>query len=184
MVKRFFGQIVLNLNTRQDEMTGVICVPQQNCDIAVALQKGCIGVLILYRWGAAACLAENLHRVKDSKWERYAYSIAYHRPSMQGCASFVPQINKMTGWDSRLTRRGTTNSRDHSGRGAASAEDAQGAPAQIHISPSIQVSEENISGSGGWSAVSYQTLPSSPFDEGEEEEGKARERNERLCVCV
>ena len=45
--------------------------------------------------------------------------------------------------DSRLTRRGTTHSRDLSGRGAARAEDAQGTPTQSHISSSIQVYEDN-----------------------------------------
>ena len=35
--------------------------------------------------------------------------------------------------DSRLTRRGTTHSRDLSGRGTARAEDAQGTPTQSHI---------------------------------------------------
>ena len=44
--------------------------------------------------------------------------------------------------DSRLTRRGTTHSRDISGRGAARAEDAQGTPTQSHISPSILVYED------------------------------------------
>ena len=41
-----------------------------------------------------------------------------------------------------LTRRGTTHSREISGRGAARAEDSQGAPAQSHVSPSIQAYED------------------------------------------
>jgi len=44
---------------------------------------------------------------------------------------------------SRLTRRGTTHSRDLSGRGAARAEVDRGKPTQSHISPSILVYEEN-----------------------------------------
>ena len=48
-----------------------------------------------------------------------------------------------TVWDSRLTRRGTTHSRDLSGRGAARAEDAQGTPTQSHISPTILVYKDN-----------------------------------------
>ena len=39
--------------------------------------------------------------------------------------------------DSRLTRGGTTHSRDLSGRGTAREEDAQATPTQSHISPSI-----------------------------------------------
>ena len=46
--------------------------------------------------------------------------------------------------DSRLTRRGTTHSRDISGRGAAKAENAQGTPTQSNIPPSVLVYEENI----------------------------------------
>jgi hypothetical protein len=44
--------------------------------------------------------------------------------------------------DSRLTRGGTTHSRDLSRRGAARAEDAQGTPSQSHISPSILVYDD------------------------------------------
>ena len=43
---------------------------------------------------------------------------------------------------SRVTRRGTTHSRDLSGRGAARAEDAQGTPTQSQISPIILAFEE------------------------------------------
>ena len=45
---------------------------------------------------------------------------------------FVSCVSAMS-----IKRRGTTHSRDLSGRGAARAEDAQGTPSQSHISPSI-----------------------------------------------
>ena len=41
--------------------------------------------------------------------------------------------------------RWTTHSRDHFGKGTATAEDAQWTPTQSHISPSILVYEENHS---------------------------------------
>jgi hypothetical protein len=42
------------------------------------------------------------------------------------------------------TRRGPTHSQDLSDKGAARAEDAQGTPNQSHISPTLQVYEDEL----------------------------------------
>jgi len=83
-------------------------------------------------------------------------TLLYHFGVTYRCEkrSIEPQTKSLITWticchavgDSKLTRRGTTHSRDLSGRSTTRAEDAQGTPTQSHISPSILVYEENLDG--------------------------------------
>ena len=77
---------------------------------------------------------------KTGRWFRRGAGTTWSRKSY----GETERVDAICVRDSRLTRRGTTHSRDLSGRGAARAEDAQGTPTQSHISPSILVYEDTI----------------------------------------